>query len=228
MSNKIRVAICDDADYLCSGFKTQLSKNDRFEVVGTANSAAECTDMAERVMPDVLLLDIRMETDRAGIDAIAGIRDASPNTKIIMLTCYDDETYVFDAFANGADDYCLKDAEISVIEEKICSVYDGVPQIDPGILKKLMKKTREMYTSQNSILLLYSQISSLTSGEFELLSEMYNGGSYKKIAEKKAVEVDSVRKMAQRLLTKFEAKNMKELILSMKQLKFFETIERRN
>ena len=77
-------------------------------------------------------------------------------------------------------------------------------------------------------MLLYSQISSLTSGEFELLSEMYHGGSYKKIAEKKAVEVDSVRKMAQRLLTKFDAKNMKELILSMKQLKFFETIERKN
>ena len=228
MNDKIRVAICDDAQYLCQGFKTQLSKEERFEIVGMANSAAECTNMVENVCPDVLLLDIRMETDHAGIDAIAGIQDVSPNTKIIMLTCYDDENYVFDAFANGADDYCLKDADISVISEKICSVYDGVPQIDPAILKKLMKKTREMYTSQNSILILYSQISSLTSGEFELLSEMYYGSSYKKIAEKKAVEVDSVRKMAQRLLAKFDARSMKELIFSMKQLRFFETIEKKN
>ena len=84
MNDKIRVAICDDAQYLCQGFKTQLSKEERFEIVGMANSAAECTNMVENVCPDVLLLDIRMETDHAGIDAIAGIQDASPNTKIIM------------------------------------------------------------------------------------------------------------------------------------------------
>lgn len=222
---KIRVAMCDDAKFLCDGFQEQFALFSDLEFVGAVYSAAECPALLERERPDVLLLDIRMETEVAGIDVIPQIKQQFPDTKIIMLTSYNDDDYVFAAFANGADDYCEKTMPVDQIAEIIVNAYRNTTYLRPQIAKKLAQRTREVQQNQISLLYLYNKISQLSTGEYELLREMYYGASYKKIAEDKFVEIDSVRKMAKRVLKRMNARSMKDLIAQLHTLKIFEFMD---
>lgn len=222
---RIKVAICDDAKYLCEGFKEQFTEIGGIEVTGTANSAKECLALLESAEVDVLLLDIRMESERAGIEIIPEIKRRHPALKVIMLTSYNDEDYVFAAFANGADDYCEKTLMADEIAETIRNVYNNNASLRPEISKKLVQKTLEVNKNQESLLFMYNKIASLSTGEFELLREMYYGSNYKKIADEKYVEIDSVRKMAKRLLKRMEARSMSDLVENLRKLHIFELID---
>ncbi|MDD6736324.1 MAG: response regulator transcription factor [Clostridiales bacterium] len=225
MSDKIKIAICDDAKYICDGFREEFSDFDNFEVIGCAYSAGECVEMMEHTEPDVLLLDIRMETEYAGINIIPKVKEIHPNIKIIMLTSYTDDDYIFAAFANGADDYCEKTMSLDEIADIIVASYNNNGTLRPQIAQKMVKKTLEVQRNQASLLFLYNKLSQLTTGEFELLRELYYGSSYKKISEEKFIEIESVRRMASRILKRVDVKNMKELIAQLRELKFFEFIE---
>lgn len=225
MGQKIKVIICDDAKFLCDGFCEQLNAFADIEIVGAAYSAAECMNMLDRVTPDVLLLDVRMETERAGIDIISGIKKQFPQLKVIMLTSYNDDDYVFSAFANGADDYCEKTMLIDEITEIIRNVYDNTSFLRPSIAKRLVSRTREVQKNQVSLLYFFNKLSQLTTGEYELLREMYYGNTYKKVAADKFIEIDSVRKMAKRVLKRMEARSMKELVEQMKYINVFDFLD---
>ena len=225
MDKKIKVAICDDAKFLCNGFREQFAEFPDIEPVGAAYCAADCLDLLELTSPDVLLLDIRMETETAGLDIIGDIKDNFPHIKVIMLTSFDDDDYIFAAFANGADDYCEKTTPIDGIVDTIKKVYNNTGSLRPEIAQKLVQRTQEVQRNQLSLLYLYNKISQLSTGEYELLREMYYGNSYKKIAADKYIEIDSVRKMAKRVLKRMEASSMNELVAQLRELKVFEFID---
>lgn len=226
MSEKIKVAICDDVKFLCDGFCEQFAQFSDLEPVGAAYSAADCPDLLREKSPDVLLLDIRMETKTAGLDILPEIKHSFPSVKIIMLTSFIDDEYIFAAFANGADDYCDKTTSVDKIAETIKKVYDNDASLRPEIAQKLVQRTQQVQRNQLSLLYLYNRISQLSTGEYELLREMYYGSSYKNIAAEKFIEIDSVRKMAKRVLRKMSASTMKELVEQLRELRFFEFIDR--
>ena len=93
---KINVLICDDAEYVCDIISEHLRSAPDIEVMGFAHNSAEVVELMEK-KPDVLLLDIQMESDMAGIECIPKILEKSPNTKIVMLTSFDNEDYVYSA-----------------------------------------------------------------------------------------------------------------------------------
>lgn len=223
--DKIKVVICDDAKFLCEGFCEQFAECDDIEVIATANSAQECIDILENNTPDILLLDIRMETETAGIDVIPELKKKFEDLKIIMLTSYNDDSYIFAAFANGADDYCEKSLSFDEIVDTIKNVYSNTASLRPEIAKKLINKTREMNNNQQSLLYMYNKISRLSTGEFELLRSLYYGSTYKNISKEKFVEIDSVRKMAKRLLKRMDTKSMPILIEQLRELKIFDLID---
>ena len=225
MTDKIKIAICDDARYICDGFGEELSEFEEFEVIGFAYSAKQCMELLNDITPDILLLDIRMETEYAGIDIISDIKKIKPGIKIIMLTSYTDEDYIFAAFANGADDYCEKTMMLEEIAATIIASYNNKGTLRPQIAQKMMMKTREVQRNQESLLLLYNKISQLSTGEFELLRELYYGSSYKKISEEKFIEIESVRRMASRILKRVEEKSMKDFITMLRNIKFFDFID---
>lgn len=225
MNKKIRVSICDDAKFLCDGFFEQFLEFSDIESAGAAYCAADCLPMLDKHPTDILLLDIRMETETAGLDIISEIKDNYPELKIIILTSFNDDDYIFSAFANGADDYCEKTESIDNIINTIRMVYNNTGSLRPEIAKKLVQRTKQIQQNQYSLLYLYNKISQLSNGEYELLREMYYGSNYKKIAADKFVEVESVRKMAKRVLKRMEAKSMQELIKQIQDLKLFEFID---
>lgn len=225
MDKVIRVAICDDAQYLCEGFREQFELFSEVEMAGMAYSSAGCPDMLRKTRPDLLLLDIRMEYERAGIDIIPRIKDEFPEIKILMLTSYDYDNYVFDAFANGADDYCDKNLPVEEIVKKICAMVSNQNALQPQVARKLINQAREVKKAQTSLLYLYNKVSKLSAGEYELLRDLYYGASYMEIAEKKCIEVESVMKMAKRLLKRTGGGSLKELLAQLKKLKIFEYID---
>jgi len=222
----IRVAICDDAQYLCRGFEMKFAEFDNIEFVGAAYSASKCIEMLTRTKPDVLLMDIRMETEKAGIEIIPEIKSRFPELKIMMLTSYDDSEYVFEAFANGADNYCDKTLPIKDIVDAICDMVNEQIILKPDIVKKIVETTKNVKSQQSSIIYVMNLLSKLSPGENELLRWIYEGKNYKDFAEKKCIELESVNKTRNRLLKKMEATSMKEVVKILKDLKLFELISK--
>lgn len=222
MEKIIKVAMCDDMKYLCEIFKSGFLDYPEICFTGMSHNSHDCLEMLKNIECDVLLLDIRMESERAGIDIIPQIKELNSNIKIVMLTSFNNDDYVFAAFANGADDYCDKSQDIKNIVQKIKSVYNNIHSLSPEITKKLVKKTKEVNDNQKSLLFMFDKIASLTPGEFEILNEMYHGSDYKKIAARRCVEVDSVYRMASRMLKKFDTKNISDLIKELRRMKIFD------
>ena len=104
----IHWAICDDAEYLCKSFEWAFEKEPDLVFDGFATDEQSCLELVKEKRPEILLQDIQMEEPTTGIEIIPKLKEIVPDLKIIMLTNYDDDNYVFSAFVNGATDYVLK------------------------------------------------------------------------------------------------------------------------
>ncbi len=219
---KIRLAICDDFEYLCINIKNQFKYSEEFDFLGYCTSAAKCTAMVESFKPDILLLDVQLETETAGIDIIPEILDKSPQTKIIMLTSYSNDDYIFDSIINGASDYICKNCTIDEMFSKIKNVYNNKSTLSPEIALKFNAKSREVTISHRSLIYMLDKIIKLSSSELEVLKDLYNGKTYNQIAKERFVEACTVRSMGSRILKKFNATNIKTLVRELHEIKIFD------
>lgn len=218
----IKVAMCDDAEYLCNNIKNYFNYAEGLEFVGYTTEAASCGEMIAKTQPDVLLLDVRMESDAAGIDILPELFDIKNDLKVIMLTSYMDNQYIFDSLANGASDYIIKSCSNDELIKKIKSVYNDCNTLEPEIFNIFKKKSHDLATAHKSIIFMLGKLISLSPNEFQVLKALYNGDSYSKIAKERVVEDTTVRSMGSRILKKFGESNMRELINNLKELQIFE------
>ena len=124
MNGTIKVVICDDHTLVRSGLRKLLETESAIEVVGEASSAAEALIQARALHPDVLLLDLVMP-GKSGIEVIPEVREASGETRVLVLTMQDDPAYVRQAFAAGASGYLLKEAADAELVQAIHDVATG-------------------------------------------------------------------------------------------------------
>lgn len=224
MDNEIRKiswAICDDDEYTIYGYKKFLSKYDELDFLFSATNTVQCIGYLNENKPDVLLLDVQIETERAGIDIIPQILKISPETRIIMLTSYQDQDYIFSAFSNGAIDYCLKENDVSILYKMIVDVYNNQSMLRPEIAKIITKGITDMKKNQSSLLYLIEIMTKLSNAEYEILMELHAGKKYAEIAEMRFVEVSTIKVHASRILKKFNHTTMKELLKSLEETKVF-------
>ena len=222
MSEKIKWTICDDAEHIRFVYATGLKKYKELEFIGSTETAKECLEFVSANNPDICLLDIQLETETAGLDVIEKIKDASPDTKIIILSSYNDEEYIFKAFAVGVDGYVLKDYPLDRVYENIIDVYNQRGSVSNEIAQVLAKKARDIRSGQKSMLRMIEIMSHLSVSEFEVLKEIYKGKSYRTIAEERFVDVSTVKVQASRILKKVGISNMAELIPQLQELKIFD------
>jgi DNA-binding NarL/FixJ family response regulator len=137
----IRILIADDHPIVRSGVKTELISQRDFEVVGEASQGDECIEMALRLRPDVLLLDIRMP-GTASRDIIKRIRSQKLPIRIIILSAYNDEGTVSSIMRLGVDGYLLKDEDPSVLPEAIRSVMRGKKMLSSSITSLLLDQVQ--------------------------------------------------------------------------------------
>ena len=132
----IRVLVCDDQAVVREGLRTILDSVSDVEVVGTASDGAEAVAEAERLRPDVVLMDLKMPVMN-GIQATQEIHRRLPDVRVLVLTTYDADEWVYDAIRSGAAGYLLKDTPSEQLAEAIRGTAAGKTHVDPAVAGKL-------------------------------------------------------------------------------------------
>lgn len=226
MNNVIRWAICDDADYICRNFQLDLSTYENFKFEGKANNTSECLNVVRNTKPDILLLDIQMQEEKTGIDIIPEIKSISPDTKVIMITSFDDSEYIFNAFANGADNYVSKTESVDFIVKTIINVYNNTSVLRPEIAQILANKSKQVANMQKSMLYLIEIISKLSTSEYMIFKAVCLGKTYKQIASENFIDVSTVRTHGSRIIKKFGAKSMEEVVKVINELNVMDLFDK--
>ncbi len=191
----IRLLIADDHELVRTGIISLLSGTD-IEVVAQAASGPEAVTLAKQHTPDVVLLDIRMN-DTDGLTAIEEIRRDVPTAKVVMLSTYDNPTYMARANAMGAHDYVLKGASQEQLVGAIRAAYEGRAPSEYG---ELAKVAGTMATRQKQA---GSDIQ-LTQRETQVLRHLALGLSNKEIAQSLSISIETVKEHVQHLLRKMD------------------------
>ena len=138
-ASMIRVLIVDDQEVVREGLRAILGTVPGLEVVGVAGNGAEASEMAARLQPDVVLMDLNMPIMN-GVEATRAITTASPEVRVLVLTTYDAEEWVLDAIRAGAAGYLLKDAPRERLIEAIKGTVAGRTHVDPGVAGSLLAR----------------------------------------------------------------------------------------
>ncbi len=137
MNKKISVVLIDDHDLVREGTRQYLERSDRIVVVGQANSGVSAQAVLLAHTPDVAVVDIKMP-DQTGIELSAWMREHCPDTRIIMLSAYDDDPYIVAALAAGASGYLLKNTSPVQLIRAVETVAEGGSALDPALTAKVM------------------------------------------------------------------------------------------
>lgn len=222
----IHWAICDDAEYLCKSFEWAFEAEPELVFEGYATDGEACLALVREKRPDILLLDIQMEEPNTGIDLLPRLKEIMPELKVIMLTNYDDDNYIFSAFVNGATDYVLKALSNQEILQALYNVSENKTSLRPEIATKLVQKSNEIQKQNLSLVYAINLLTKLSTSEFEVLKRCYYGDSYKEIAKARFVDVSTIRTLASRIIKKFDYDNMKHLVEALAKLQIFEYLDR--
>ncbi|MEC4184351.1 response regulator transcription factor [Adlercreutzia sp. R21] len=219
MADPIRVLVVDDQDLVRSGFKMILSTYDGIEIVGEAKTGAQAVAEAQRLKPDVVLMDIRMP-EMSGIDATRAItgNPLLSKTRVLVLTTFDIDEYVFDALAAGASGFLLKDADPDDIAAAIRVVADGDALIQPSVMRRLVEtfvaaRPRAGWGSAEAADGRRTALASLTDREREILMLVARGLSNDDIAEELFISPATVKTHLARIMAKTDAHDRAQLVV---------------
>lgn len=133
----IRVMIADDQAVLAEGIAKVLGTSPELEIVGIASDGFQALEMLDKCRPDVVLMDIRMP-NMNGVVATKEIKHRSPDTKVLMLTTFDDSDYILNAINNGASGYLLKDTSSTALIDAVKNAYEGDTILPAKIARRIV------------------------------------------------------------------------------------------
>lgn len=208
---KLRIAIAEDNHFLAKAIKEKLSFFEDLTVKFTAKNGAELIGkLAEDHLVDVILMDIQMP-EMDGIKATELIKNQHPQIKIIMLTVYDDDEYIFRSIKAGANGYLLKEIEAQKLYDSIHEVInDGAPMTPSIALKTLNLLRNPSFESKNQEDL---EEIKLSKRETEILIQLSKGLNYNSIAENLIISPSTVRKHIENIYKKLQVHNKMEAVL---------------
>ncbi len=220
----IRVLVVDDMQPICRRYKKLINQEEDMEVVGLAFSGAEALEMVRNLEPNVVLMDIEMETKTSGLDASRDILQMYPEMKIIILTVYEEDEFVFQAFQLGVTDYLIKNSGKEEIISCIKDAYAGNSPIRPVIAEKIRREFQRVKTSEQSFLYCLHIIAEMTQTEIDILSLLSQGYTRTEICKIRCVELSTVKTQIKSILKKFNKNTTAEVIQQMNELQIFDYI----
>ncbi|MEU1265616.1 response regulator transcription factor [Streptomyces cellulosae] len=195
----IRVLIADDQQMVRQGFTVLLNTQPDIEVVGQAVNGIEAVEKAGELPLDVVLMDIRMP-ELGGIEATARITAVHPEVKVLVLTTFDLDEYVYEALRAGASGFLLKDASAEQLAEAVRVVAAGDALLAPGVTRRLIAEFSRLDPRPRTPL--RRKVGDLTERETEVLSLIAQGLSNAEIAVRLVVAEQTVKTHVGRILVK--------------------------
>jgi len=192
----MKVIICDDQATVRDGLVMLLKLEPDIEVVGTSGDGAEAVDMVGERRPDLILMDLKMPVMN-GVEATRQIRAKYPEVKILVLTTYADDEWVFDAIQAGASGYLLKDTPREELIKAVRGTVTGKTYVDPSIAGKVLDQVSSHQTQPATLI-----TSKLTEREIEVLSLIARGLSNADIADRLFLSDGTVRNHVSSILAK--------------------------
>jgi len=195
MSQAISVLLVDDHEVVRSGVSAFLASQPDFEVVGEAKSGVEAVDLAQKTVPDVVLMDLVM-AKMDGVEATRQVKTVSPRTKIVVLTSYHQDEYIFPALQAGAISYILKDVKMDELADALRRASKGEATLHPRVASRVIQ---ELHGANREELNPYTE---LTEREMEVLKLIAKGQSNSEIAGNLVISVNTVKGHVSNILSK--------------------------
>lgn len=208
----IKVLIADDQELIRQSLQIVLETKEGIEVVATAKDGLEVINLVRKEKPDVILMDVRMP-EMDGVQCTKIIKDTYPQVKIIILTTFDDDEFVFSALKHGASGYLLKGISMDELEKAIHTVYKGGAMINPEIASKVVDLFSEMAQSNYDIMIEAQNVDELTDTEWNIVKYVGRGMSNKEISAKMSLSEGTVRNYLSTILNKLNLRDRTQLAI---------------
>jgi DNA-binding NarL/FixJ family response regulator len=210
-SEPIRVLVVDDHALFRRGLEIVLVQEPDIDVVGEASDGEEAVAAAADLLPDIVLMDVRMPRG-SGIDACTAIKDLVPSARIIMLTMSDDEADLYEAIKAGASGYLLKEIPIDEVAAAIRAVFTGQSLISPAMAGKLLTEfasmMREPVDQPRSL-----AAPRLTDRELQVLKLVARGMNNRDIAKELFISENTVKNHIRNILEKLQLHSRMEAVV---------------
>lgn len=213
--SSIRVILADDQILFREGLRRLLDAQDGIEVVGEAGNGEQALFIVAEQRPDVVLMDVRMPV-MDGVAATRRIAEEQPESRVILLTTFDDDEYVFEGLRAGAIGYLLKDAPIQQLIDALHMAARGETFLQPSIAAKVVAElNRQTHTSFSPSPL----VEPLTAREIEILRQIVQGHSNREIAESLVITEGTVKNHVTSILGKLGVRDRTQAVLKAQDLR---------
>lgn len=207
----IKVLIADDQEIIRDSLELLVNSDERFQVVGLAKNGREAVRMSLALLPDVVLMDIRMP-EINGIECIGQIKEKNDKIKIIMLTTFDSEEYIYNSLKNGADGFLLKGISKKDLINSIETVYNGGASIEPGTAQKVFsifgKMAKAFFTGDGR-----EGVGDLSEAELKIIRLIGRGYSNKEIVAEIHFSEGTVRNYISAVLKKLDLRDRTQIAI---------------
>lgn len=204
----IRVIVCDDQEIVCQGLSTILNNDSQIQVVATANNGQEVMDLVVAHHPDLVLMDLKMP-EVNGIQATQKISSSFPQIKVLVLTTYDDDEWLFDAIRAGAAGYLLKDTPADALIQAIKGTLEGETYLDPNVAGKVLHNVARQ--NQTPVSGFHMQLSER---ETDVLQLMARGLTNADIARELYLSEGTVRNYTSAIFTKLRVNDRTQAVIA--------------
>jgi len=212
-NDPIRVLIADDHAFFRRGLEAVLQGEVGLDLVGQASDGQEAVQIASEVVPDVVLMDIRMPKI-TGIEAARQMKEVAPSAKIVMLTISDEEEDLFEAIRAGASGYLLKDIPLDELADSVRAVYGGQSLINPSMAGKLLTEFATLARRDaEDEPAKHAPAPKLTDREMEVLRLVARGLNNRDIAKELFISENTVKNHVRNILEKLQIHSRMEAVM---------------
>lgn len=208
----IKVMIVDDQELIRESLKIILSSKNDIKITALASDGQDVLNKIDNDKPDVILMDVRMPI-MDGVTCTKIIKEKYPDIKIIVLTTFDDDEYIYDAIKYGADGYILKGISLDELYNAINNVYHGGGSIHPSIASKAMKMFSNMAKNELENNIDIKEVENISRNEWKIIETIGKGLSNKEIAFELSFSEGTVRNYLSIILDKLQLRDRTQLAI---------------
>jgi DNA-binding NarL/FixJ family response regulator len=209
VSGRIRVLIVDDDDLMRAGLRGVLASDDAIELIGEANDGREAAYRVRLLKPDVVLMDVRMP-DLDGISATRELTVAFPEVKVVILTTFEQDDYIFGALSAGASGFLLKRTRPEELIAAIHTIAAGDSLLSPSVTSRVVER---MAGQPQPDAVRDARLEELTPRETQVLELVARGRSNAEIADDLIIEESTVKTHVKRILAKLDARDRVQAVI---------------